>query len=510
MGSSIILKLLNVTHYYRNKKSKKWYQPFGYDANNIELNNINLHIYQGESLGIIGEPESSKSLVGRILSGEIKPDKGRVVRKTDLFFADIDDKYSQNISVNDYISNAVTLFPYKVNTHKVEQVLKYAHVEEQSDTPICELSDEAYARILFSLARTSKASIIIFNKILQNLTDEYFEKAIELSDEYINNNLTVVMIDDNVERVSKASNYIAWVSHGQLRMEGSINQVIPAFNEHEKDRASLESEEEKQNFDLDWKKSRARTPELTYNFKRIERYNHVKPPIVLVRFWTFTTICILGVVLTALLMFNDIGKIEIGQNEDQASIQNQPKNPYEDKLSYGIVLDDSVKLDNFKNGKDLSPSKYALLTITGENTKNYRVSVDNQSYKVGKKDIRYFDPAGLFEEHSGDTLAPFMSKNYSNYYEFFNSHLHKKHDTVTDSLVPEEGKNDRFIVPIVQQPIAMIFNDQNKLSGFTIPMKDKAKLKDKFNIDNNFWITKSGDGYFMADFKNDKWIYIEL
>ncbi|MDT3996704.1 hypothetical protein RPO67_03550, partial [Staphylococcus saprophyticus] len=31
MGSSIILKLLNVTHYYRNKKSKKWYLPFGYD-----------------------------------------------------------------------------------------------------------------------------------------------------------------------------------------------------------------------------------------------------------------------------------------------------------------------------------------------------------------------------------------------------------------------------------------------------------------------------------------------
>src|SRR5699024_6705066 len=376
--------------------------------------------------------------------------------------------------------------------------------------PICELSDETYARILFSLARTSKASIIIFNKILQNLTDEYFEKAIELSDEYINNNLTVVMIDDNVERVSKASNYIAWVSHGQLRMEGSINQVIPVFNEHEKDRASLESKEEKQNFDLDWKKSRARTPELTYNFKRIERYNHVKPPIVLVRFWTFITICILGMVLTAVLMFNDIGKIEIGQNEDQASIQNQPKNPYEDKLSYGIVLDDSVKLDNFKNGKDLSPSKYALPTITGENTKNYRVSVDNQSYKVGKKDIRYFVPAGLFEEHSGDTLAPFMSKNYSNYYEFFNSHLHKKHGTVTDSLVPEETNNDRSTVPIVQQTIAIILNAQNKLSRFTIPMKYKAKLKDKHTIDSNFWTTKSAHGYFMADFKNDKWIYIEL
>ena len=52
--------------------------------------------------------------------------------------------------------------------------------------------------------------------------------------------------------------------------------------------------------------------------------------------------------LTAVLIFNDIGKINIGQNEDQATIQNQPKNPYEAKLSYGIVLDDSVKLKNLK------------------------------------------------------------------------------------------------------------------------------------------------------------------
>ncbi|MGO2077505.1 MAG: ABC transporter ATP-binding protein, partial [Staphylococcus equorum] len=51
MGSSIILKLLNVTHYYRNKKSSKWYLPFGYDEEDIELNNFNLHIYQGEALG---------------------------------------------------------------------------------------------------------------------------------------------------------------------------------------------------------------------------------------------------------------------------------------------------------------------------------------------------------------------------------------------------------------------------------------------------------------------------
>ncbi|MEJ7523005.1 hypothetical protein WL510_13280, partial [Staphylococcus saprophyticus] len=29
MASSIVLKLLNITHYYRKKNRKKWYLPYG-------------------------------------------------------------------------------------------------------------------------------------------------------------------------------------------------------------------------------------------------------------------------------------------------------------------------------------------------------------------------------------------------------------------------------------------------------------------------------------------------
>ena len=56
----------------------------------------------------------------------------------------------------------------------------------------------------------------------------------------------------------------------------------------------------------------------------------------------------------------------------------------------------------------------------------------------------------------------------------------------------------------------MIFNDSNELTGFVYPMKNQDKLKKEFDISGNFWIAKSGDGYYMADFKNNKWIYIEL
>ena len=83
-------------------------------------------------------------------------------------------------------------------------------------------------------------------------------------------------------------------------MEGSLKQVIPVFKDHERDRKVLN---QKKNFHhlILIGKSRTRMPEMTYNFKRIERYNHAKPPIFLVRFWTLMTSFLIGLALMGIL-----------------------------------------------------------------------------------------------------------------------------------------------------------------------------------------------------------------
>ena len=79
---------------------------------------------------------------------------------------------------------------------------------------------------------------------------------------------------------------------------------------------------------------------------------------------------------------------------------------------------------------------------------------------------------------------------------------------MNDTLVP--GKKDRFVEPVIEQPIAMLFDDRNHLMGFTYPIVDKSKLEDKYHIKSDVWITKTDEGYFIADLKNSKWLYIEL
>lgn len=505
MSSSIVLKMLNITHYFRNKKAKRWFNPYQYEANDINLNKISLHLYQGESLAIIGEPGSSKSFIGRILAGDVKPDKGKVICSGTLYFGDIKDKHLIQATVFNYVNTIVKLFPYEVSDHKVSQIIKYAHLDTKQQQPVFTLTHAEYAQLIVSIARASAAEIIILNHIIENIPETYLPKAVELSNDYVDNNLTMIIIDDDIDKVIQVSNYVAWISHGQLRMEGSINQVIPKFREHERDRLSLEDEVAIENFDIDWKKSRAQIPEMTYNFKRVERYKHAQAPVYIVKFWTILISLVLGMVVMFALIFTNTGNIQLSNNLSQSKIQNQNVDPYEEKLAYGLALNGKIHLHG---NNELTAPKYSLLTIIGENSKNYRVKVDNKNYYVAKNKLEYFNPAALYEEHKFTTMSKYMKSNYGNFVDYFNSHLNKSHKTVKKTLVPD--KENRFVVDITEQPIEMLFNDTDKLKGFVFPIVKKDELKKEFNISKDIWITKTYGGYLIADMKENKWIFIEL
>lgn len=503
MGSSIILKMLNVTHYYRSKKNRKWYLPFGYAAEDIELNNISLHIYQGEALAIIGEPGSSKTLIGRIMAGDIKPDRGKINQSVSTYYGDIKDKHLIHMTVRQYVTEVQRLFSYETTSHNVDQIIKFAHLYDKSSVHINALSHSDFAQLILSIARVSRKDLIILNHIIEHLDEAFLEKAKQLSKDYISENKSLVFIDNDLAKVEKVSNYVAWISHGQVRMEGSLNQVLPVFKEHEQDRMSIANDEEQLNFDLDWKESRSRLPEMSYNFKRVERYRHAKVPDFVVRFWTILITSLICLFIVGALVINNVGRFDVPIIEAQKKVEN--KDPFDEKLAYGIVLEDSITL---KGDSNINVPKYTFLTITGENSKSYRVSSDDKDYVIAKHKLEYFNPAALYESHSFKALSPYMKSIYSNYVDYFNSHLHKKHDQVKKTLVPD--KDSRYVVEVTQQPIDMLFNDQNKLTGFVFPVVNKDELKDKYHITQDLWIVKSGDGYLIADMKNSKWIYIEL
>ena len=133
------LKMLNVTHYYRSKKNRKWYLPFGYAAEDIELNNI-----KGEA-SIIGEEV-----------GDIKPDRGKINKSVSTYYGDIKDKHLIHLTVRQYVKEIQRLFSYETTSHSVDQIIKFAHLDDKSTFNINMLSHSDFAQLILSIARMSK------------------------------------------------------------------------------------------------------------------------------------------------------------------------------------------------------------------------------------------------------------------------------------------------------------------------------------------------------------------
>ena len=103
----------------------------------------------------------------------------------------MEDRKVAHQSVQEYADEMVQLFPYKASSHKAEQIIHWAHLAEQGENSISNLTEAEYAQLLLSIARSCQNKIIILSHVLSHLDDVFFKRAIELSDDYIKNNSTL-------------------------------------------------------------------------------------------------------------------------------------------------------------------------------------------------------------------------------------------------------------------------------------------------------------------------------
>ncbi|MCR5272806.1 MAG: dipeptide/oligopeptide/nickel ABC transporter ATP-binding protein [Lachnospiraceae bacterium] len=76
-ANKTVLELSNIRKTYTSKQKVK----------TLALDGVNISLYEGEVLGIVGESGSGKTTVGRIMTGILTPDEGRV----SLFDTDVTD-----------------------------------------------------------------------------------------------------------------------------------------------------------------------------------------------------------------------------------------------------------------------------------------------------------------------------------------------------------------------------------------------------------------------------------
>lgn len=217
---------------------------FGYD-NKFVLQDINLDIYEGDYLGIVGPNGSAKSTLIKLMLGLLKPQKGKI----DLFGKEID-KFKDWGKIG-YVSQRATsfntsfpatveevvaanLYPKiglfksikKIDLKRVDEVLKIVGMCDFKGRLIGNLSGGQQQKVFIARTLVSEPQIIFLDEptggIDLNSQMEFYRLLEKLNKEM---NITIVMVSHDIGAITEKVSRVACMGDKRLVVHNSCCDV---------------------------------------------------------------------------------------------------------------------------------------------------------------------------------------------------------------------------------------------------------------------------------------------
>ena len=144
----------------------------------MALNGIDLTIYQGEALGIIGGNGAGKSTLLKILSQVTAPTEGKIElygRIASMLEVGTGFNGEMTGRENIYMNGAILGMTKSEIDNKMEDIIEFSEVREFIDTPVKRYSSGMYVKLAFSVAAHLDSEIMIMDEVLA-VGDMSFQK----------------------------------------------------------------------------------------------------------------------------------------------------------------------------------------------------------------------------------------------------------------------------------------------------------------------------------------------
>lgn len=208
----------------RKKKYKEHYA----------LKGVDLTIYQGETVGIIGTNGSGKSTILKIITGVLNPTNGRVKvngRISALLELGAGFNMEYNGIENIYLNGTMIGFSSKEIDAKMEDILSFADIGDYVYQPVKTYSSGMFVRLAFAVAINIDPEILIVDEAL-SVGDVFFQaKCYHKFEEFKKMGKTIVFVSHDLSSISKYCDRVVLLNQGVKLGEGSPKEMIDAYKQ---------------------------------------------------------------------------------------------------------------------------------------------------------------------------------------------------------------------------------------------------------------------------------------
>ena len=199
----------------------------------MALNGVDLTIYQGEAVGIIGKNGAGKSTLLKLLSKVTAPTKGDI---------DIYGRIASMLEVgtgfhgemtgreNVYLNGAILGMTKAEIDEKMEDIIEFSEVREFIDTPVKRYSSGMYVKLAFSVAAHLNSEIMIMDEVLA-VGDMAFQKKCltKMREAASKEGRTVLYVSHNMNTIRQLCDRCIVLDKGKVIFEGDVEQAINVY-----------------------------------------------------------------------------------------------------------------------------------------------------------------------------------------------------------------------------------------------------------------------------------------
>lgn len=199
----------------------------------MALNGIDLTIYQGEAVGIIGRNGAGKSTLLKLLSRVTAPTAGTIdINGRIASMLEVGTGFSPEMTgkENVYLNGTILGMTKAEVDAKMDKIIEFSEIGEFIDTPVKRYSSGMYVKLAFSVAAHLDSEIMIMDEVLAVGDMAFQRKCLDKMREAANNEgRTVLYVSHNMNTIRQLCDRCVVLDQGRVIFEGEVEEAINEY-----------------------------------------------------------------------------------------------------------------------------------------------------------------------------------------------------------------------------------------------------------------------------------------
>ena len=210
-----------------------------YNSNSVfwALDGINLEVYKGEAVGIIGANGAGKSTMLKILSRVTAPTEGEIrIKGRIASMLEVGTGFHGELTgrENIYMNGAILGMTRKEVDSKIEEIIDFSECRQFIDTPVKRYSSGMYVKLAFAVAAHLDAEILVMDEVLAVGDMKFQKKCLGKMDSAANHEgKTVLYVSHNMNTIRQLCTRCIVLKEGQIIFDGDVEKAIRIYLEND-------------------------------------------------------------------------------------------------------------------------------------------------------------------------------------------------------------------------------------------------------------------------------------